>query len=74
MGRSKQASPMRRAPSETFKQANGTSHKLSDVIETLEHEVEQAAELHARNPKEMERKEGGLVALAICVGGIYASL
>lgn len=72
MARTKQLSPMRRVPSETHKQANGTTHKLNGVIETLEHEVEKAAELHARDP--MEQKQAGLLALAICVGGIYASL
>lgn len=71
MGRSKQPA-MRRAPSETFKQVNGTSHKLNGVIESVENEVERAAELHARDP--MEQKQAGLLALAICVGGIYASL
>lgn len=63
---------MRRAPSETYKQSNGTSHKLNDVIESVEHEVEKAAEVHARDP--IEQKQSGLLALAICVGGIYASL
>jgi UDP-galactose transporter B1 len=63
---------MRRVPSETYKQANGTSHKLNGVVETLEHEVEKAAEVHARDP--IEQKQSGLMALAICVGGIYASL
>lgn len=71
MARSK-PSPVRRTPSETFKQSNGTSHKLNGVIESVEHEVEKAAELHARDPA--EQKQAGLLALAICVGGIYASL
>jgi hypothetical protein len=72
MARTKQPSPIRRAPSETFKQANGTSHKLHDVIESVENEVEKAAELHARDP--VEQRKGGPFALLICVGGIYASL
>jgi UDP-galactose transporter B1 len=72
MARTKQPSPMRRVPSDTHKQANGTHHSLNGVIETLEHEVEKAAELHAREP--MEQKQAGMLALAICVGGIYASL
>lgn len=72
MARTKQPSPMRRVPSDTHKQANGTHHSLNGVIETLEHEVEKAAELHAREP--MEQKQAGMLALAVCVGGIYASL
>ncbi|KAF2746660.1 UDP-Glc/Gal endoplasmic reticulum nucleotide sugar transporter-like protein [Sporormia fimetaria CBS 119925] len=71
MARSKQLSPLRRAPSDTFNQANGTSHKLHDVIETLENEAEKVAEIHARDTT--DTKQAGLLQLAICVGGIYAS-
>jgi UDP-galactose transporter B1 len=63
---------MRRVPSDTYKQANGRRHSVNGVIESLEHEVEKTAELHARDP--MEQRQSGILALAICVGGIYASL
>lgn len=72
MARSKPPATVRRAPSETFKQSNGTSHTLNGVIDSVEKEVEDAAVLHARDP--VEQKQAGIVTLAICVGGIYASL
>jgi UDP-galactose transporter B1 len=72
MARSKPQTPVRRTPSETFKQANGTSHTLNDVIENVEKEIEDAAEVHARDP--VEQKQAGLGTLLFCVGGIYASL
>jgi UDP-galactose transporter B1 len=65
---------MRREPSETFNQTNGSTHRRrrSSVTEEIKHEVEKVAELHARDPA--EQKQSGLLALAVCVGGIYASL
>ncbi|CAO2653249.1 Nn.00g026600.m01.CDS01 [Neocucurbitaria sp. VM-36] len=71
MARSKPATPIRRTPSETHKQANGVSHQLDDAVHSLEQKIEEQAELHARNP--IEQKEAGLVQLLVCVGGIYAS-
>jgi len=72
MARSKPPTPVRRTPSETFKQANGKSHTLNGVIETVEKGIEDAAAVHARDP--VEQKQAGFVTLVICVGGIYASL
>jgi len=63
---------MRRAPVDTSKQQNGTSHQLDDAVHSIEQKLEEQAELHARNPR--EQKEAGLMQLVICVGGIYASL
>lgn len=71
MARSKQPSPLRRAPSETYKQSNGTSHTLNDVIESVEHGIEKVADIHARDP--VKEKEAGIVTLVLCIGGIYAS-
>ncbi|KAF2020448.1 UDP-Glc/Gal endoplasmic reticulum nucleotide sugar transporter-like protein [Aaosphaeria arxii CBS 175.79] len=71
MARTKQPSPVRRTPSETYKQANGKSHTLNGVIGEIEHEIEEAAEVHARDPA--EQRESGFLLLAVCVGGIYAS-
>ncbi|KAF2107458.1 UDP-Glc/Gal endoplasmic reticulum nucleotide sugar transporter-like protein [Lophiotrema nucula] len=70
MARTK-ATPIKRTPSETFKQSNGTRHRRNSIVESVEKEVEEAAEVHARDP--MEQKQAGLLALAVCVGGIYAS-
>lgn len=72
MARSKTATPIKRTPSETYKQSNGVSHQLDDAVHSIEKKIEEQAELHARNPK--EQKEAGLLQLLICVGGIYASL
>ncbi|KAF2708864.1 UDP-Glc/Gal endoplasmic reticulum nucleotide sugar transporter-like protein [Pleomassaria siparia CBS 279.74] len=71
MARSKPQAPVRRTPSENIKQANGTSHTLNDIVHNVEKEIEDAAVVHARDPE--EQKQGGLVTLVICVGGIYAS-
>ncbi|KAF1999796.1 UDP-Glc/Gal endoplasmic reticulum nucleotide sugar transporter-like protein [Amniculicola lignicola CBS 123094] len=62
---------LRRAPSDTFKQANGHKHSLSEVVEGIEKGIESTAELAARDPT--EQKQAGILALAICIGGIYAS-
>ena len=72
MARTKPKTPVRRMPSETFKQANGTSHTLNDVVRSVEKEMESAAEVHARDP--VEQKQAGLGMLLFCAGGIYASL
>ncbi|PSN68361.1 UDP-Glc/Gal endoplasmic reticulum nucleotide sugar transporter-like protein [Corynespora cassiicola Philippines] len=71
MARSKPQTTVRRTPSETHKQINGTAHELNGVVHAIEHEVEKAAELAARDPK--EQKQAGIVALVICVLGIYGS-
>ncbi|OAL52955.1 UDP-Glc/Gal endoplasmic reticulum nucleotide sugar transporter-like protein [Pyrenochaeta sp. DS3sAY3a] len=71
MARSKTATPIKRTPSETYKQSNGVTHQLDDAVHSIEKKIEEQAELHARNPK--EQKEAGLLQLLICVGGIYAS-
>ncbi|KAH7382290.1 UDP-Glc/Gal endoplasmic reticulum nucleotide sugar transporter-like protein [Pyrenochaeta sp. MPI-SDFR-AT-0127] len=71
MARSKNATPIRRTPSETHKQANGVAHQLDDAVHSIEKKIEEQAELLARNPQ--EQKEAGLFQLMICVGGIYAS-
>ncbi|PVH94657.1 UAA transporter [Periconia macrospinosa] len=67
--------PVRRTPSETLAQ-NGSSNgsirrRRESVTESIEHKLEEVAEAAARNPQ--EQKQSGLFALAICVGGIYAS-
>lgn len=72
MARSKPQTTVRRTPSETHKHINGTAHELNGVVHAIEHEVEKAAELAARDPK--EQKQAGIVALVICVLGIYGSL
>ncbi|KAF2476854.1 UDP-Glc/Gal endoplasmic reticulum nucleotide sugar transporter-like protein [Lindgomyces ingoldianus] len=73
MARTKQRTPMRREPSETFNHVNGngTAHRRNSFTQTLGMEVERVAELAAR--EKHEQKQAGLLALAICVGGIYAS-
>jgi UDP-galactose transporter B1 len=71
MARTK-SSAVKRTPSETFKQGNGTAHKLNGVVENVEREVEEYAESQARDSG--EKKEAGLLALVVCVGGIYVSL
>ncbi|KAF1842969.1 UDP-Glc/Gal endoplasmic reticulum nucleotide sugar transporter-like protein [Cucurbitaria berberidis CBS 394.84] len=71
MARSKSSTPIRRVPSETYKQANGVSHQLDGAVHSIEQKIEEQAELHARNPQ--EQKDAGLLQLMICVGGIYAS-
>ncbi|KAF2875519.1 UDP-Glc/Gal endoplasmic reticulum nucleotide sugar transporter-like protein [Massariosphaeria phaeospora] len=71
MARTKPATPVRRTPSETHKHANGTSHPVNGTMEKLEKRVEEAVEAQARDP--VEQKQAGLLTLAICVGGIYAS-
>lgn len=66
-------SPVRRTPSETFAQNGGVNRRRREsVTEKIEHKLEEVAEAAARNPQ--EQKQAGLFALAICVGGIYASL
>lgn len=66
------AAPTKRATSGTKQQANGHSHQLSDAVHSIEKRIEEQVDLAARNPA--EEKKGGYVLLAICVGGIYASL
>lgn len=72
MARTKPAAPMRRTPSETHKAANGTAHTLNDVVEAVEKEVKEVAQMHARDP--VEQKQAGVGTLMVCVGGIYLSL
>jgi len=75
MARAKANAPLQRGPSETFTQ-NGTTHasmrRRPSVAERIENSLEQVAEAAARDPE--EQKQSGLLALAWCVGGIYASL
>jgi UDP-galactose transporter B1 len=64
MARAKSASRrVADAASETIAQNGGSA---------FEHKLEEVAEAAARDPQ--EQKQSGLFALAICVGGIYASL
>lgn len=72
MVRSKNATPLQRTPSDTYKQANGVAHQLDGAVNSTEKKIEEQAELHARNPQ--EQRKAGLMQLAIIVGGIYASL
>ncbi len=72
MARKKSATPVRRTPSDTHKEANGVVHQLDDAVHAIEKKIEEQAEAHARHPQ--EQKEAGLFQLLICVGGIYASL
>lgn len=71
MARTKPAAPLRRTPSETHKHANGTSHTLNEVVEAVEKEVKEVAQMHARDP--VEAKQAGMGTLMVCVGGIYLS-
>ncbi|KAJ4304585.1 UDP-galactose transporter [Kalmusia sp. IMI 367209] len=74
MARTKQATPVKRTPSETYAQngnANGSMRRRPSVTGRIEKRLEEVAESAARDPK--EQREAGLLALAICVGGIYAS-
>jgi len=84
MARSKPQTPIRREPSETFRRANGVDYKLQNGSDSnqekeekkldgvLGAEVQKQAEVHGRH--EHDSRQSGLVALAVCVGGIYASL
>lgn len=80
MARTKPATPVRRTPSETYAQngsahmhPNGTAHRRrNSVTEIIGKELEQVAEAAARDP--LEQKQAGLLALFVCVAGIYASL
>ncbi|CAI6333187.1 unnamed protein product [Periconia digitata] len=74
MARTKPES-IRRTPSETLAQNGSTNGSIrrrrESVTESIEHKLEEVAEAAARNPQ--EQRQSGLFALAICVGGIYAS-
>ena len=55
--------------------ANGSARRRPSVTEitgTIEKRLEEVAESAARDP--VEQRQSGLLALGICVGGIYASL
>lgn len=54
---------------------NGSARRRPSVTEitgTIEKRLEEVAESAARDP--VEQRQSGLLALGICVGGIYASL
>jgi hypothetical protein len=51
---------------------NGSARRRQSVTGRIEQRLEEVAESAARDPE--EQKQSGLLALAICVGGIYASL
>ncbi|KAF2680290.1 UDP-Glc/Gal endoplasmic reticulum nucleotide sugar transporter-like protein [Lentithecium fluviatile CBS 122367] len=74
MARVKPSTPLRREPSETHAQ-NGSAatprRRRQSVTERIEHQLEEVAEAAARDPQ--EQKQAGLLALAICVGGIYGA-
>jgi UDP-galactose transporter B1 len=75
MARSKPNTPLRHTPSETHAQdsSNGTPRRRRpSVTERIEKRLEDVAEAAARDP--LEQKQAGLLALAICVGGIYGAL
>jgi solute carrier family 35 (UDP-galactose transporter), member B1 len=72
MARKKPTTPVQRTPSETHAQNGSTRRRRESFTERIEHKLEDVAQAAARDPH--EQKETGLVALAICVGGIYASL
>ncbi|KAJ4360730.1 UDP-galactose transporter [Didymosphaeria variabile] len=68
------ATPVKRTSSETHTQngnTNGSARRRASVTERIEKRLEDVAESAARDPE--EQKQSGLLALAICVGGIYAS-
>ncbi|KAL5445628.1 hypothetical protein PMIN07_005288 [Paraphaeosphaeria minitans] len=50
---------------------NRTARRRPSVTERIEQRLEEVAESAARDPE--EQKQSGLLALAVCVGGIYAS-
>ena len=70
MARSKPQTPLRREPSETFRRANGVDHKPENSS-SANGFVQKQVEVHGRH--EHDSKQSGLIALAICIGGIYAS-
>lgn len=75
MARTKPSTPVQRTPSETYVQngnAGSARRRRQSVTERIEHKLEEVAEAAARDPK--EQKQSGLLALAICVGGIYGAL
>ncbi|CAA9959011.1 hypothetical protein CFE70_002531 [Pyrenophora teres f. teres 0-1] len=66
------AEPVRRKVNQTNGTANGDAHHQQDgTMHSIEHKLEEQAELLARNPQ--EQKEAGLFQLVICVAGIYGS-
>lgn len=68
MARSKQSAPTKDQNGTT----NGSTRRRPSVTERIEKRLEEVAESAARDPA--EQRQSGLMALAICVGGIYASL
>lgn len=76
MARTKPTTPIQRTPSETYAMNGSTNGSMrrrrNSVTELIGKELEEVAEAAARDPQ--EQKQAGLLALAICVGGIYASL
>ena len=68
MGRSKQGTPTKSQNGS----ANSSARRRPSVTERIEKRLEEVAESAARDP--VEQRQSGLLALGICVGGIYASL
>ncbi|KAF1979401.1 UAA transporter [Bimuria novae-zelandiae CBS 107.79] len=50
---------------------NGSARRRPSITDRIEKRLEEVAESAARDP--VEQRQSGLMALAICVGGIYAS-
>ena len=76
MSISQQATPVKHTSFEPHAQngtTNSSAHRRREsVAESIEKRLEEVAESAARDPE--EQKQSGLLALVICVGGIYASL
>lgn len=75
MARSKQSTPDTRSSGGIQTQngsTNGSARRRQSITERIEKRLEEVVESAARDPE--EQKQSGLMALAICVGGIYASL
>lgn len=68
MARSKQTTPVKAQNGNT----NGSTRRRPSITNKIERQLEEVAEAAARDP--VEQRQSGLLALAICVGGIYASL
>lgn len=67
MARSKQTTPVKAQNGNT----NGSTRRRPSITNKIERQLEEVAEAAARDP--VEQRQSGLLALAICVGGIYAS-
>lgn len=74
MARQKQATPLRREPSD-FESVNGHSIEKKGNGEAINGGASLASKPPSSTPMTAaEQKQAGITQLLICVGGIYASL